>query len=94
MNADPMLIYAFWQSPDDSYHTAETIASVTGLSLQTLANQRCKGNGIKFVKSHSSVYYRKEDVRTWFKSFGSPVSSTSALTVRDLPILVCAPQVE
>lgn len=79
----PALIAAFWQSPDDSYHTTETIAAVTGMSLHTMSNKRSTGGGIKFVKCGHLIYHRKIDVVEWFKSFGPPVASTSALSVRD-----------
>lgn len=77
------LIAAFWQSPDDSFHTVETISAVTGMSTHTLSNKRCKGGGIKFVKCGHLIYYRKAEVVEWFNSFGPPVASSSALSVRD-----------
>ena len=79
----PALIAVFWQSPDDSYHTTDTIAAVTGMSLHTLSNKRSIGGGIKFVKCGHLIYHRKIDVVEWFKSFGPPVASTSALSARD-----------
>lgn len=88
----PLLIYAFWNSPDESFHTTDTVCAVTGMSQKTLANKRCTGGGIKFSKNGNMIYYKKVDVVAWFNA-AEALSSTSAHSVRVSPLLVSMPQV-
>lgn len=67
----------FWASPDDSFHSPETICAVTELSSNTLANWRCQGTGPVFFKSGKQVYYQKSDVVAWFKSFQSSIAQAA-----------------
>jgi len=47
----------------DKRFVKETIVSeITGLSLQTLRNQRCLNRGIKYLKVGRSVRYDLDDV--------------------------------
>ena len=69
-NANPIdRAYVFWSSNDDSFHTTETIAAVTELSINTLSNWRAQGTGPVFFKQGKMIYYRKKDILTWFESF-------------------------
>lgn len=59
----------FWASNDESWHTTETIAAVTELSINTLLNWRSQGVGPVFFKSGRMVFYRKKDIMAWLKTF-------------------------
>lgn len=59
----------FWASNDESWHTTETIAAVTELSVNTLLNWRCQGIGPVYFKSGRMVFYRKKDIIAWLCTF-------------------------
>lgn len=62
-------VQVFWAAGDDAFFSPETVAAVLDLSKQTLSNWRVSGDGPKFVKRKSTVYYRKADVTAWLRSF-------------------------
>jgi phage terminase Nu1 subunit (DNA packaging protein) len=48
--------------------TAENLAEITGLSIETLAQWRSQRRGIPFVKiSRNCVRYRQEDLDRWLE---------------------------
>lgn len=52
----------------DALLTAEDVARVTGLSVDTLAQWRSQRRGIPFVKiSHNCVRYRQSDLDDWIE---------------------------
>jgi hypothetical protein len=60
----------------DGRMDAENASTYTGLSRQTLANYRSRGNGPKFVKC-GRIFYYKDDLDEWLRA--GRVSSTAEL---------------
>jgi predicted DNA-binding transcriptional regulator AlpA len=53
--------------PSSRLLTAEDVASITGLSVETLAQWRSQRRGIPFLKlSRNVVRYRQGDLDAWF----------------------------
>lgn len=48
--------------------TEKDVEKIYGFTLSCLRNARCKGDGPKFIKRGSSVYYRMTDLDTWIES--------------------------
>ena len=58
----------------NSLLTAEDVARVTGLSVETLAQWRSQRKGIPFVKlSRNVVRYRRVDLDSWLEERTVPV---------------------
>ncbi len=54
--------------------TAEQVAEITGLSMETLAQWRCQRRGIPYVKiSRNCVRYRQADLDAWLQARIVPV---------------------
>ena len=47
--------------PDDLL-TPRQAAPLMKVTVPTLANQRCRGGGCRFVKIHGRIYYRRADI--------------------------------
>ena len=60
----------------DGRLNAKNAAAFLGLSVKTLAMQRCAGRGPKFVK-RGRVFYFKADLDEWLKA-GEAVSTAQA----------------
>lgn len=55
--------------------TAEEVAEITGLSVETLAQWRSQRRGIPYVKiSHNCVRYRQSDLDGWVSERIVPTS--------------------
>ncbi len=70
----------------DGRMDAKNAAAYTGRSVKTLAMDRCKGTGPKFVK-HGQVFYYKEDLDEWLKE-GLSTSTAQASVTGYLPASV------
>ncbi len=59
---------------EDCLMTAENVARIIGLSVETLAQWRSQRKGIPFVKlSRNVVRYRQADLDSWLKQRTVPV---------------------
>lgn len=83
------------QMREDLYLTAREVSEVTRKSVETLANERSRGEGLPFVKMGGKVVYRSSDVMqmlnentygfTWaklehgLKTYGMPPSEIEGL---------------
>jgi hypothetical protein len=52
---------AFTIDPD-SYYSPQEAAPILGRKPSTLAKERCRGTGAKFVKNGKAVFYRGADM--------------------------------
>ncbi|MCK0506334.1 hypothetical protein [Aromatoleum anaerobium] len=57
----------FWAAPEESIHSAATVAAVTELATNTLQNFRVSGEGPDYIKRGGKIYYRKTDVISWMR---------------------------
>lgn len=57
----------FAASPDESYHTATTVAVVTNRTEAKLAVDRMAGRGVPYYKIDKSIRYRAGDVREYLE---------------------------
>lgn len=65
--------------PDGRMDTKNTSIYV-GLSVKTLAQFRCKGEGPRFVKpTGGRVFYYKTDLDQWINRFGRNASTSEAM---------------
>ena len=64
----------------DTFLTAREVATMTGLSIETLARWRSQRWGIPYVKIGRVVRYRQGDVEAYLESCRIPVSD--ARTIR------------
>lgn len=55
--------------------TEKDVGKIYGFTLSYLRSARRKGDGPKFIKRGTSVYYRMADLDTWIESL--KVSSTT-----------------
>lgn len=52
---------------NDFWVTEKEISRITGIAVQTLRNDRCRGRGIPYSKIRSSVRYRVKDAVQWME---------------------------
>lgn len=61
----------------DGRMNVENASIYTGLSIKTLAQLRCKGQGPRFVKpTGGRCFYYQEDLDAWLNRFGRAASTT------------------
>lgn len=63
------------QLMDKRFLTAEEVASITGLSLETLAQWRSQRRGIPYLKIGRAVRYDPTDVQTYLEGCRVSVSA-------------------
>lgn len=49
----------------DKYLTPKQVAEMLQITERTLANQRCEGRGIPFIKVERAVRYRRSDIEVY-----------------------------
>jgi predicted DNA-binding transcriptional regulator AlpA len=65
--------------------TAEDVAALTGLSVETLAQWRSQRKGIPYVKiSRNCVRYRQSDIDAWLAERIVPVENDPSIAGRRL----------
>lgn len=69
-------IQIFWGAPIEAFFNQEIVASVRGVSVSTLENERWRGMGIPYRKISGRVLYRKNDV-VFFLESHELINSTS-----------------